>query len=118
MSKSVKKRAAAPSTSPGAATARVPLAKGVAKQPKAEPGTKQSHVIAMLQSPAGATIAAMMKATRWQQHSVRGFLAGVVRKRLKLKLGSKKIDGKRVYQIAGGEKSRTGSRSPSKRRTS
>ena len=42
----------------------------------------------------------MMKATGWQQHSVRGFLAGVVRKRLKLKLGSKKIDGTRVYQIA------------------
>ena len=40
----------------------------------------------------------MMKATGWQQHSVRGFLAGVVRKRLKLKLGSKKVDGNRVYQ--------------------
>ncbi len=44
----------------------------------------------------------MMKATGWQQHSVRGFLAGVVRKRLKLKLGSKKVDGNRVYQIASG----------------
>jgi hypothetical protein len=33
----------------------------------------------------------------------RGFLAGVVRKRLKLKLGSKKVDGNRVYQIASGE---------------
>ena len=41
----------------------------------------------------------MMKATGWQQHSVRGFLAGVVRKRLKLRLTSKKIAGNRVYQI-------------------
>ena len=61
------------------------------------------RVIAMLQSPAGATIAAMMKATGWQQHSVRGFLAGVVRKRLKLKLGSKKVDGNRVYHITSGD---------------
>jgi len=43
-----------------------------------------------------------MKATGWQPHSVRGFLSGVVRKRLKLKLGSKKVDGGRVYQITGG----------------
>jgi hypothetical protein len=64
----------------------------------------------MLQSPAGATIAAMMKATGWQQHSVRGFLAGVVRKRLKLKLGSKKLDGIRVYHIAGVESRKRGPR--------
>jgi hypothetical protein len=55
----------------------------------------------MLQSPQGATIATMMKATDWQQHSVRGFLAGVVRKRLKLKLSSKKVDGNRVYLSIG-----------------
>jgi hypothetical protein len=57
----------------------------------------------MLQSPSGTTIAAMTKATGWQQHSVRGFLAGVVRKRLKLKLGSTKVDGNRVYRIASGD---------------
>jgi hypothetical protein len=65
----------------------------------------------MLQAPTGATIAAMMKATGWQQHSVRGFLAGVVRKRLKLKLEAKKTDdGERVYLIAGtgGSKSSAG----------
>jgi hypothetical protein len=118
MSKSAKKGAAAPSASPGAATARVPLTKGVAKPPKAEPGTKQSHVITMLQSPAGATIAAMMKATGWQQHSVRGFLAGVVRKRLSLKLGSRKVDGERTYRISSGEKYRSSTGRTSKRRSS
>jgi hypothetical protein len=55
----------------------------------------------MLRSSGGATIGAMMKATGWQQHSVRGFLAGVVRKKLKLNLDSKKIDGDRVYVIKG-----------------
>jgi hypothetical protein len=71
------------------------------KSEDAHAGSKQSRVIAMLQSPTGATIAAMMQATDWQQHSVRGFLAGVVRNRLKLKLDSRKVDGVRVYQIAG-----------------
>ena len=77
---------------------------------QADPGSKQSRVIAMLQSPTGATIPAMMKTTGWQQHSVRGFLAGVVRKRLKLKLSSKKVDGNRVYRIAGASNGKTGAR--------
>ena len=94
------------------------LAAGVAKRQSSNAGSKQSRVIAMLQSPAGATIAAMMKATGWQQHSVRGFLAGVVRKRLKLKLGSKEVDGERVYQITGGGKNKPGSGRTSQRRPS
>ena len=53
----------------------------------------------MLRSHNGATIGAMMKATDWQQHSVRGFLTGVVRKRLKLKLESHVDDGKRLYRV-------------------
>jgi hypothetical protein len=69
----------------------------------------------MLQAPAGATIAAMMLATDWQQHSVRGFLAGVVRKRLKLKLTSKKVDGARVYQITPGGDAKAHSRQPKRR---
>lgn len=71
----------------------------------------------MLQSPAGATIATMMKATDWQQHSVRGFLAGVVRKRFKLKLVSRKVDGVRVYQIADRDVRRSKTRQ-SKRQSS
>jgi hypothetical protein len=102
MSKSAKKRSSA-SASPLVATAKPSQA--AADDPKssnADAGSKQARVIAMLRSPPGATIAAMVAATGWQQHSVRGFLAGVVRKRLKLKLGSKKVDGHRIYRIAGG----------------
>lgn len=61
--------------------------------------SKQAKVVAMLASPAGATIDAMMQVTGWQQHSVRGFLAGVVRKKLKLGLTSDTVDGQRVYRI-------------------
>ena len=61
----------------------------------------------MLGRPEGATIAAIMRATHWQQHSVRGFFAGVVRKRLGLDLRSEKADGDRVYRIvhSGGARS-------------
>jgi hypothetical protein len=105
MSKSAKKRSARPAHTQTTAAKPSPLA-NPPRPHKADPGSKQSRIIAMLHSPAGATIAAMMKATGWQQHSVRGFLAGVVRKRLKLKLGSQKVDGVRVYQIAGVESSK------------
>ena len=69
----------------------------------------------MLRSSEGTTIAAMMKTTGWQQHSVRGFLAGVVRKKLKLKLDSKKIDGSRVYSIKGADGHKASSRQPKRR---
>ena len=66
-------------------------------------GTKQEAVLALLRQPTGATIGAMTKATGWQPHSMRGFLAAVVRKRLKLKLGSTKVDGVRSYRITSSE---------------
>lgn len=57
----------------------------------------------MLRSPTGATIVAIMSATDWQQHSVRGFLAGVVRKKLDLNLVSEQTDKGRVYRIKDGK---------------
>jgi hypothetical protein len=56
-------------------------------------------MVAMLRDRAGTTIAAIMAATGWQQHSVRGFLAGVIRKKLGLNLVSEPREGGRVYRI-------------------
>ena len=69
------------------------------------PKTKHGRIIAMLRTPAGATIAAIMTATDWQQHSVRGFLAGVVRKKLGLNLVSEQTDKGRLYRIKDGKAS-------------
>jgi hypothetical protein len=102
MSKSVKKRIAA-STSATTAAKAAQLSQNERKPKQGKSGSKRSHVIAMLRSPAGATIDAMAKATGWQQHSVRGFLAGVVRKRLNLKLSSEKVNGNRIYKIKNGD---------------
>jgi hypothetical protein len=65
----------------------------------ARPDTKHARIIAMLRKPTGTTIAAIMTATGWQQHSVRGFFAGIVRKKLGLNLTSEQTDKGRVYRI-------------------
>jgi hypothetical protein len=63
-------------------------------------------VVRLLRQPQGTTIAKVMKLTAWQQHSVRGFFASVIKKKLKLRLASEKVDGQRIYRI---EKSDEGS---------
>jgi len=105
MRKSKTKRSAA--SSPRRSAKRVSAAKPIAAsadQPRHDqpsPASKQARVITMLGTPQGATIKSLSNATGWQAHSVRGFLAGVIRKRLKLKLSSEKLDGIRIYRIAG-----------------
>ena len=65
--------------------------------------TKQARVIAMLRAPVGATVDAIAAAVGWQQHSVRGFLAGVIRKKLALNLICERGDKGRVYRVVEGK---------------
>jgi hypothetical protein len=69
-------------------------------KPTAKSASKQDTVLSLLRHANGTTVPAIAKATGWQAHSVRGFLAGVVKKKLNLKLESEKLGKERVYRIA------------------
>src|ERR1700730_12612764 len=91
-----------PTRSVESKAARVAAAKTLRKadEPRAERVTKQERVLTLLSQPEGASIAEMMQATDWQQHSVRGFLAGTVKRKLGFSLTSlKPNDGVRRYRI-------------------
>ena len=67
--------------------------------PRAE--SKQSQLIAMLRQPNGATIIEIAKALDWLPHTVRGAIAGALKKKLGLKVESEKVDDRgRVYRLA------------------
>lgn len=72
-----------------------------------KPDSKQDRILGLLQRPEGATLDVLVKETEWQKHSVRGFLAGTVRKKLKLPLLSEKIDGVRTYRIGTAKSAKT-----------
>lgn len=63
-------------------------------------GTKQATLIAMLRAPDGATIEEIMAATGWQSHTVRGAMAGALKKKLGLEVTSEKVEDRgRVYKL-------------------
>ena len=64
-------------------------------------GGKKAEIVAMLKRPGGATLREIMKAAGWQAHSVRGFIAGAVKKRGYQVKSSKPEDGERTYAIVG-----------------
>jgi hypothetical protein len=70
-----------------------------ASQPTVSRESKKARIIGMLRAPGGATIEAMARAAKWQPHSVRGFLAGIVRKKLGFTLVSADGENGRVYRI-------------------
>jgi hypothetical protein len=83
---------------PAPDTPTEPMAAPAARTPRE--GTKQATLIAMLRAPDGATIEEIMAATGWQSHTVRGAMAGALKKKLGLEVTSEKVENRgRVYKL-------------------
>jgi hypothetical protein len=68
------------------------------------PSGKLGALVALLQTEAGTSIEAMMEATGWQAHSVRGAISGSLKKNLGLEILSEKTEAGRIYRIASAAK--------------
>jgi hypothetical protein len=83
---------------PATDTPTAPEAAPKARTPRE--GTKQATLIAMLRATEGATIEEITSATGWQSHTVRGAMAGALKKKLGLEVTSEKVEGRgRVYRL-------------------
>jgi hypothetical protein len=91
----------------GKKTAAVRMKPSKGSSDRVNSDSKQDRIVALLQRPNGATLDVLVKETQWQKHSVRGFLAGTVRKKLKLPFLSEKIDGIRTYRIGAAKAAKT-----------
>jgi hypothetical protein len=88
----------APTEEPAPDTLTEPKAGPKTRTPRE--GTKQATLIAMLRAPDGATIEEIMAATGWQSHTVRGAMAGALKKKLGLEVTSEKVENRgRVYKL-------------------
>ena len=72
-----------------------------AKSAKTTTVSKQELVLALLRRQEGASISEICQATSWQPHSVRGFMSGALKKRLKIEVVSEKNEaGERRYYVS------------------
>ena len=77
-----------------------PITSAETKPTQGRAGTKQAQLVAMLGAPEGASTEEIVAAFGWQPHTVRGAIAGALKKRLGLQIGSEAIEGRgRVYRI-------------------
>jgi hypothetical protein len=83
-------------------TTKSDLGAGTAQAQTPAPMGKLGSLVAMLLQPEGATLDAMRAATGWQAHSVRGVIAGSIKKKLGFTVTSEKTDAGRVYRIEKG----------------
>lgn len=90
---------AEPGTEAADAAATDPNSAPKARTPRT--GTKQAKLIEMLRAEGGATIDEIVVALGWRPHTVRGALAGALKKKLGIAITSEKVEGRgRAYMIA------------------